>query len=133
MAWGGPKEQAWDREAGNANAKDWQDEALQVIEKTMSTYWREPQPIPDDMQNPTESRSHAKAADRHESEFDRHRRTLLQQSQGHNGVGGWAAELHHYLSDLPADVKKDMDIVQWWQVRSIHLQHPLSNLHHRTT
>lgn len=123
MAWGGPEEQTRDREAGNENAKDWQDEALQVIEKAMSTYWCKPQPVSDDTGNSTEkekSCSHAEAADRvdEESEFDQHRRILLQQSQGYNG-GGLAAELHHYFSDMPVDVKKDTDIVQWWQVHAI--------------
>ncbi len=119
MAWGGPEEQARDREAGDAGAKDWQDEALQVIEKTMSTYWLESQSVSDDTQNSTETRSRTKAADSRvdESEFDRHRRTLLQESRGYNG-GGWAAELRRYLSDLPADVEKDTDIIQWWQVRA---------------
>ena len=29
---------------------------------------------------------------------------------------GWAAELRHYLKDMPVDVTKGMDIVLWWQV-----------------
>jgi hypothetical protein len=36
MAWGGPEEQAKERAAGNADAKDWQDEARKIIEKTVS-------------------------------------------------------------------------------------------------
>jgi hypothetical protein len=51
-----------------------------------------------------------------ESDFDRHCCALIQQSsQSYNG-GGWAAELHRYLDDLPTDVTKDTDIMQWWQV-----------------
>jgi hypothetical protein len=32
MAWGGAAEQAEERAAGNTNAKNWQDEALKVVE-----------------------------------------------------------------------------------------------------
>ena len=34
----------------------------------------------------------------------------------------WATELHRYLKDIPADVTKDTDIIEWWQVCSfLHL------------
>jgi hypothetical protein len=60
--------------------------------------------------------SPAVTADRTEesitSEFDRHRLTLVSQEQD----GGWEAEIRRYLKDLPADVTKDSDIVEWWQV-----------------
>lgn len=36
LAWGGPDEQAVEKAAGNVNAKDWQDEARQIVEKTVS-------------------------------------------------------------------------------------------------
>jgi len=36
LAWGGPEEQAAEVAAGNINAKDWQDEARQIIENTVS-------------------------------------------------------------------------------------------------
>ncbi len=29
---------------------------------------------------------------------------------------GWASELRHYLRHLPADVMKETDIVEWWQI-----------------
>ena len=29
---------------------------------------------------------------------------------------GWASELRRYLKDLPANVTKDTDIIEWWQV-----------------
>ncbi|KAF8335507.1 hypothetical protein F5887DRAFT_890288, partial [Amanita rubescens] len=35
MAWGGEKEQAREREAGNENAKNWQDIASEMFEKTV--------------------------------------------------------------------------------------------------
>jgi hypothetical protein len=47
------------------------------------------------------------------SEFDRHCLALLvSQEEGE----GWQAELCRYLKTLPADVMKDTDIVEWWQV-----------------
>ncbi|KAF8958255.1 hypothetical protein BDZ97DRAFT_1668780, partial [Flammula alnicola] len=36
LAWGGPAEKAAEIAAGNANAKDWQDEARQIVERTVS-------------------------------------------------------------------------------------------------
>ena len=35
VAWGGPEEQAAEIAAGNADAKDWQDEAKKIIETTV--------------------------------------------------------------------------------------------------
>ena len=48
------------------------------------------------------------------SDFDRHRLTLLSGQEGE----GWQAELHQYLKDMPTNVTKDTDVVEWWQVRS---------------
>jgi hypothetical protein len=36
MAWGGPEEQAEEIEAGDMNAKNWQDEAQKILETTVS-------------------------------------------------------------------------------------------------
>ncbi|KAF8155661.1 hypothetical protein B0H34DRAFT_850373, partial [Crassisporium funariophilum] len=36
LAWGGPEEKEAEIEAGNLNAKDWQDEARQIVERTVS-------------------------------------------------------------------------------------------------
>jgi len=56
------------------------------------------------------------------SNFDHHRRILVSGQEGE----GWQAELHWYLNDMPADVMKDTDIMEWWQV-CIWLQYaPLS-------
>lgn len=47
------------------------------------------------------------------SEFDLHRLTLLaNQTQDE----GWQSEKCRYLDDLAADVTKETDIVEWWQV-----------------
>ena len=56
------------------------------------------------------------------SEFDRHRLTLLLDQDD-----GWQAELHQYLKDMPTNVMKDTDIVEWWQVHSWTL---CSQYHH---
>ena len=48
------------------------------------------------------------------SEFDKHRETLLSDDLEE----GWASELGRYLNTMQRDVKKDTDIVEWWQVCS---------------
>ena len=47
------------------------------------------------------------------SDFSRHCLTLLSGQEDR-----WQAELHQYLKDMPANVTKETDIVEWWQVRS---------------
>ena len=49
------------------------------------------------------------------SEFDKHRETLLSDDTEE----GWASELRRYLGTMQRDVKKDTDLVEWWQVRSV--------------
>jgi hypothetical protein len=46
------------------------------------------------------------------SEFDKHRETLLMD----DAKEGWASELRRYLGTMQRDVKKDTDLVEWWQV-----------------
>ena len=46
------------------------------------------------------------------SDFDIHRRTLIMQEENE----GWEAELRRYLKDMPANVSKETDIIEWWQV-----------------
>jgi hypothetical protein len=48
------------------------------------------------------------------SEYDQYYQTLVEMDDDK----GWASELKHYLKDRPADVLKETDIVQWWQVCS---------------
>ena len=124
MAWGGPEEQAHEHKAGNLNAKDWYDEAHKVIERAMASYWQDPTtpqtPFTDFMESSGTAMEGSgldgTATRALESEFDWHHCLLIQQlSECYDG-GGWAAELHQYLSDLPVDVMKDTDIVQWWNV-----------------
>ena len=47
------------------------------------------------------------------SEFDKHRISLLTADVEE----GWASELRRYLDTMQWDVKKDTDLVEWWQVR----------------
>ena len=120
MAWGGPEGQAQEHAAGKVNVKDWHDEVLKVIETTMASYWQEPQLADKDL----ESTGNATGSDKHtdihawplESKFDRHHCQLIKQSSPGCGANGWASELCRYLGDLPADVDKQTDIIQWWQV-----------------
>jgi len=56
------------------------------------------------------------------SEYDKHRKTLLSE----DAVEGWASELRRYLITMQRDVKKDTDIVEWWQVSNLHLYISLS-------
>ena len=46
------------------------------------------------------------------SEFDKHRETLLLNEVEE----GWVPELRRYLETMQRDIKKDADIVEWWQV-----------------
>jgi hypothetical protein len=46
------------------------------------------------------------------SEFDKHRIGLLTADVEE----GWASELRRYLGTMQRDVKKDTDLVEWWQV-----------------
>jgi hypothetical protein len=48
------------------------------------------------------------------SEFDRHRLSLLASQDEEEE--GWQSEMRRYLKDLPANVRRDTDIVKWWQV-----------------
>ena len=48
------------------------------------------------------------------SEFDKHREKLLSD----DSEEGWASELRRYLGEMPRDVEKNTDIVEWWQVRT---------------
>jgi hypothetical protein len=51
------------------------------------------------------------------SKFDKHCETLLSDDV----EDGWASELRQYLATIQQDVKKDMDIVEWWQVSKLKI------------
>jgi hypothetical protein len=49
------------------------------------------------------------------SEFYKHHETLLTG----DAAEGWASELRRYLGSMQRDVKKDTDVVKWWQVSGL--------------
>lgn len=112
MAWGGAEEQAKEIAEGNRNAKNWHDEALQVIESTMQEYWQDMEDART-VQGTADARTPLLKDGTLESEYDRHRRTLIEKA-GHGAALGWAAELRRYLADIPENATKNMDIVDWW-------------------
>lgn len=121
MAWGGVEEQEKERADGNPHAKNWYDEALKLVENAMREYSR------DHARDPITSKSTRSThqttttvpgpPETLESEYDRHRRELLEQATRNNeSMLGWAAELRRYLTVMEQNVSKDMDVVAWWQV-----------------
>jgi hypothetical protein len=46
------------------------------------------------------------------SDYDRLRLSLVTQGVSED----WRLELRRYLQDVPADVTRDADIVDWWSV-----------------
>ncbi|KAH9028420.1 hypothetical protein EDB83DRAFT_2230091, partial [Lactarius deliciosus] len=80
LTWGGAEEQAAEQEAGNKHAKNWQEEALNIVENSMGEYWRtRPQHR---HQSPGSKSQSPSDQDREEvtafmSEYDRHRLALL--------------------------------------------------------
>jgi hypothetical protein len=71
--------------------------------------------VPSDLATTTPTESAADDADQESDvdEFDAHRKLLLVQSIRREE---WRAELRRYLSDIPQDVTKETDIVEWWGV-----------------
>ncbi len=51
----------------------------------------------------------------HLSEYDKHREQLISDDVDE----GWASELRRYFGTMQRDVKKDTDIVEWWQVSNL--------------
>jgi len=110
--------------AGNLNAKDWQDEARQIIERTvscliasilvnsqmtfqqMALYYKN-WPLAATCVSSSQVDSSACNNAPTLSEFDKHCESLL----SNDSEESWASELWHYLGDMEQDVKKDMDIL----------------------
>ncbi|KAF9220021.1 hypothetical protein BS17DRAFT_759993 [Gyrodon lividus] len=118
MTWGGPEEQAAEHAAGNAGARNWHNEALQVVEGVMVDYWKKLMTAEDVEMSNTMPLCGEAGVESLESEFDQHRRSLMEKASRTSTLG-WAAELRCYLNDLPSNVSKDMDIVAWWSVSHI--------------
>ncbi|KAG6905225.1 hypothetical protein DXG01_004108 [Tephrocybe rancida] len=75
MAWGGAKEQEAERRAGNPNAKNWQDEALKIVENMAAAALQEPAAMSSTSTQDTD-------------DFDLHHQALLTRDNE-----GWQAEL----------------------------------------
>lgn len=121
MAWGGAEEQAEEIAAGNRHAKNWYDEALQVVEGAMQEYWNDVEAeatavLRPPVNKPTAQPAGARHAETLESEFDRHRRLLVEQANHTSSSMGWSAELRRYLTELSPNVSKNMDVISWWSV-----------------
>ncbi len=87
MAWRGAEEEKTKHEAGNLDAKDWHNEALQIVQQTMEEYWN--QQVEESNSTgriPTASQ----VSNRHqlESEYDRHHRQLLHSQAIHINSDG---------------------------------------------
>jgi hypothetical protein len=83
----------------------------------MEKYWRDrPRAPPAERTPATDVDSVAAASASVLSEFDRYRRTLVADDDDF----GWDSELRRYLKDLPANVTKETDIIEWWQVCLSH-------------
>ncbi|KIM63039.1 hypothetical protein SCLCIDRAFT_118381 [Scleroderma citrinum Foug A] len=112
MAWGSAEEQKLEHEAGNPNAKDWHDEATKIIKETMTEYWEQMKPL-------TTSKPPANSPNKHskcplKSDFNCLLWECLLQATVQTDNGGWKPELQRYLTDIPKDISKEMDIVAWW-------------------
>ena len=47
------------------------------------------------------------------SDFDKYRLTLISPDDGED----WMSEKRRYLKEMPTDILRKSDIIQWWQVR----------------
>jgi hypothetical protein len=81
----------------------------------MAQYWKARPRAPacsiDETQN-TDTGSSNTGKSRALSDYDRYRQTLVTKEDNE----GWASEKRRYLKEMPADVTKDTDVVEWWQV-----------------
>ena len=82
----------------------------------MERYWKDRQTVPTPKPAATTELPETND-DSILSDFDRHRQALLA-SQNLDSDSGWQPELRRYLEDLPTNVTKDTNIVEWWQVCS---------------
>ena len=79
----------------------------------MEQYWKirshTPTHEPSAVQNPQGSSGVSNTV---LSDFDHYNQSLVTK----NDNEGWASEKCHYLKEMPADVTKDTDVIEWWQV-----------------
>ncbi|RDB17317.1 hypothetical protein Hypma_001667 [Hypsizygus marmoreus] len=105
-AWGSEEEQEAEIAVGNTYVKNWQDKASKIVDRMVEEYWKSrPRAAPMQDNEPTISLEQ----DKNISDFDRHHLKLLTQDDQE----GWHSELRRYLKDVPADVTKETDIIEW--------------------
>ena len=119
MAWGSAEEQKLEHEAGNPNAKDWHDEATKIIKETMTEYWEQMKPLMTSKPPANSPNKHSKCPLK--SDFNCLLWECLLQATVQTDNGGWKPELQRYLTDIPKDISKEMDIVAWWAVCVSHI------------
>ena len=116
MAWGGADEQRKEIEASNTNAKDWHDEAMKTVEKTVEEYWNNCRDsIAGDVDQQYSCSNHDSLHPL-ESKYDRHHCQLLEKTAIQVNTGRWKEELQRYLTEIPSDVSKETNIIAWWAV-----------------
>ncbi|KAG1752777.1 hypothetical protein EDB19DRAFT_1824207 [Suillus lakei] len=102
MQWGGFEEQAAEHAAGNLNAVDWCDEALKVVESTMTEYMKHgPKAPAHTIITAAKSNSHII-----ESKFDHHHYTDV--------INWWLKHISTYL--ILGQIAMDMQVLKflWW-------------------
>jgi hypothetical protein len=79
----------------------------------MEHYWKKHADAPSETPEPPPTDSESQRdGDSIATEYDRLRRSRLLPDNQDNG---WEAELRQYLKDFAPDIRKDSDIVEWWQ------------------
>ncbi len=79
-------------DTGNLNAKDWYDEALQIVQQTMEDYWNQ-QVEESNSAGRIPTSSQVRTKHPLESEYDHHHRQLLRSQALYANIGGWKEEL----------------------------------------
>ena len=130
IAWGGPEEQAKEIAAGSPYAKDWQDEAKKIVERTVSSNSIPVELVANEMIHilhrwwSTIETAHVSLMELATSFMMSPMLPFCQISTNtvntsspmmRRKVGPWSSAAM-YLSSMQRDVKKNTDLVEWWQV-----------------
>nr|VWO99121.1 Swi1p [Ganoderma boninense] len=109
--WGGQAEYKADIAAGELNPTNWTVHARSITEKAMKHYW----PLCFGCLTAAAANEEPDAAsassNTRQDEYDRARAAHLRNAHAEDG---WKTELRRYLDDPMADVKKDINTVEWW-------------------
>ncbi|KIM57744.1 hypothetical protein SCLCIDRAFT_129691 [Scleroderma citrinum Foug A] len=98
------------------NAKDWHDEALKTVEKTVKEYWNNCRDLIAGNVNQQYSCSNHNSSHPLKSEYDHHHCQLLEKMAIQVNTSRWKEELCCYLTEIPSDVSKETNIIVWWAV-----------------